>query len=223
MMFTGRVAWLMAAYLAGTFPGAWLVAKLTRARTVQARTGRRAGETDPHVLMTKDLGWGWAAVAAGADVVKAALVVLAARYIGDLPDAWLAAAGVAAVLGHAFPFYLRRWAGRGLAAGAGALLVLLPLEMTIAGAMILFGFALRSTGLLSTVAIGSVPIVAAVRHQPEAFVWMAVAIFVILIARRLEGVADVVRGGVPWSRAVLWRAVLDATAPAVPKHDASSG
>ena len=218
-----EIAWVTAAYLAGTLPSTWLVARATHATALQAEAGRRAGETDPHVLMTKHLGWAWTVAATTTDVLKGLLVVLAARELGGLPDAWLAAAGVGAVLGHAFPFFLRRWAGRGLATAAGVLLVLLPAEMALAGLLILFGYLIHATGLLSTIAMASVPVLAAARGQPEAFVWMAAAILVILLLRRLEGVGEVVAAGASWPRALLWRAVLDASAPAGPEPNGTSG
>ena len=219
----GRVAWVIGAYLAGTLPSAWLVATATRASALQAEAGRRAGETDPHVLMVGHLGWGWTILASSADVLKGLLFALAARELGHLPPGWLAAAGVAVVLGHTFPIYLRRWAGRGLAASAGVLLVLLPVEMTVAGVLIVVGYATHRTGLLSSVAFVSVPLVAAVQGQPAAFVWMGVAILAILLARRLEGVTDVVRAGVPWRRAVVQRAVFDVTARPGPEPGHPSG
>jgi hypothetical protein len=52
---------------------------------------------------------------------------------------------------------------------------------------------------------------------------MGVAILAILVARRLEGVTEVVKAGVPWRRAILQRAVFDVTArpapePGLPNH-----
>lgn len=219
----GGAAWVVGGYLAGTLPSAWLVATATHNRALQARADRRAGEGDPHVLMVTHLGWGWTIVATVPDVLKGLLFALAARNLGDLPSGWLAAVGVAVVLGHTFPFYLHRWAGRGLAASAGVLLVLLPVEMTVAGALIAIGYVTHRTGLLSTVAFVSVPVVAAIQGQPVAFVWMSVAILVILLARRLEGVTDVVRTGVPWRRAVIQRAVFDVTARPAPEAEHPSG
>src|SRR5207247_3934319 len=93
------------------------------------------------------------------DVLKGLLIVLAARGFGHLPDGWLAAVGMAAVLGHTFPLYLAKWAGRGLAAASGVLLVLLPLEMVVAGLLIVIGIRLRASGLFSTIGFASVPIV----------------------------------------------------------------
>ncbi len=209
---TGRgIVWVACAYLAGTLPSTWLVAKAARAGQVQSEARRRAGEADPHVLITKYLDWRWAALASTSDVLKGFLFILAARELGGLTSPWLAAAGVAVVLGHTFPPYLTRWAGRGLAASAGLLLVLLPVEMVIAGLLYLVGALLRASGLFSTVGFASIPLTAAIRGQPAAFVVMGVLILGILVVRRLEGVTSVVRSGVPWRRAVLYRAVFDAS------------
>jgi acyl phosphate:glycerol-3-phosphate acyltransferase len=205
----GGVAWVAGGYGAGTLPSTWIVAGVAHASRVRAETDRRAGEADPHILSTRYAGWRWSALASTMDVLKGLLVVLAAREIGDLSDGWLAAVAVAAVLGHVFPPYLTRWAGRGLATSAGVLLVLLPVEMVIAGALFLAGVRLHASGLFSSIGFASVPAVAAIRGQPAEFVIMSAAIFAILVVRRLEGVGDVVRSGIPLSRAILYRAVFD--------------
>ena len=131
-MTWSHLAWVAGAYLAGTLPSTWLVSRSRNATSVIAESRRTEGEADAHVLMRDQLGMGWAAAAAVADVLKALLVVLAAREWGHLSDVWLAATGVAVVAGHAFPFYRRAMAGRGVAAAAGVFLVVLPVEMAIA-------------------------------------------------------------------------------------------
>ncbi len=47
---------------------------------------------------------------------------------------------------------------------------------------------------------------------------MAVVIFGLLLLRRLEGVGEVVRSGVPASRAVLYRCLFDASASPRPNE-----
>jgi glycerol-3-phosphate acyltransferase PlsY len=163
--------------------------------------------------MASQLGVGWAAAAATGDVLKGLAFVPAARVWGGLSPAGLALVGVAVVVGHAFPFYAREMAGRGLAAAAGVYLVLLPLEMVGAGVLIVAGAAVRTTSLATTIAMGSVPVVAAIRGQPPSFVAMSAAIFVVLMIRRLEGVGDVVRSGIRPARAVLYRCVFDSSGP----------
>jgi len=102
-------------------------------------------------------------------------------------------------------------AGRGMAVMSGVYLALLPVEMVVAGLIIVIGGAVRATGLASTVALAVVPVVAAIQGQPPAYVWMSVAILALIVARRLEGVLGVIRSGVPVGRAVVRRAIFDAT------------
>ena len=91
------------------------------------------------------------------------------------------------------------------------LLILLPVEMVIAGLLYLIGALLRASGLFSTIGFASISVTAAIRGQPAAFVVMGIVIVGILVARRLEGVTGVVRTGVPWPKAILYRAVFDAS------------
>jgi acyl phosphate:glycerol-3-phosphate acyltransferase len=208
-----QLAWAAGGYLAGTFPSTWIVARAKRATPILTAAGRRSGETDPHILMAKHLGVGWTALAATLDVVKGFVYILAAREWGHLADPWLALTGVAVVLGHSYPFYARRMAGRGLAAMAGVTLVLLPVEMTICGVLIVIGGVTRTTGLSTTVGIASVPVVAAIQGQPGSFVAMAAAILAIIMIRRLEGVGEVIKGGTRPAKAALYRCVFDSSGP----------
>ena len=202
--------WVLGGYLAGTFPSTYLVSRAKGATGVIAASHRKASEADAHIVMSERLGGGWAALAATLDVAKGMVYPLAARRFGHLPDSWLAMAGVAVVVGHSFPFYARPMAGRGLAATAGVYLALLPVEMVIAGAIMLAGIIARTSGIASTVGFGGVPLVAWIQGQPVPFVAMGAAIFAVILIRRLEGVGTVVEEAhVSWPRAILWRTVFD--------------
>ena len=208
-----HLAWAAGGYLAGTFPSTWIVARAKRATWIISAAGRASGETDPHILMARHLGVGWTALATTLDVVKGFVFVLAAREWGRLPEAWLALSGVTVVVGHSYPFYLRRMAGRGLAAMAGVFLFLLPVEMTICGLLIVVGGVTRTTGLATTVGTASVSVVAAVQGQPGSFVAMAAAILAVIMIRRMEGVGEVVRNGTNPFRAAVYRCVFDSSGP----------
>jgi acyl phosphate:glycerol-3-phosphate acyltransferase len=206
---------LAGAYLAGTLPSTLIASRIhggPGGRALREETRREAGETDPHVLMSRHLGPAWAVAAMTADVVKGFAYLLLARHVGGLSPAWLGMSGIAVVLGHAFPFYAARMAGRGMAAAAGVYLALLPWEMVVAGVVIVVGILVKNSGIATTVGMASVPVTAALRGQPPEFVAMAVIIFGLLMVRRLEGVGAVIRSGVPASRAVLYRCVYDASA-----------
>jgi acyl phosphate:glycerol-3-phosphate acyltransferase len=210
-----HLLWLAGAYLAGTLPATLVAARIRGGeggRALRSEARREAGETDPHVLMTQHLGPAWAVGAMTVDVVKGFLFLLAARGLGDLNPAWLGMCGIAVVLGHAFPFYAARMAGRGMAAASGVYLALLPWQMVVAGLLIVVGILVKNSGLATTIGMASVPVTAAWQGQPDEFVAMAVIIFGLLLVRRLEGVGEVVRSGVPASRAVLYRCLFDASA-----------
>src|SRR5713226_3089898 len=111
--------WALIGYVAGSFPSAWLVAIAAGKRSVLGRVHRNIGEADAHVLLSESGGRA-ATVAAVLDVAKGFLPVLAAARVASPYD--IAACAVGAVAGHCWPPLLHRYAGRGLAAGAGAFL-----------------------------------------------------------------------------------------------------
>jgi acyl phosphate:glycerol-3-phosphate acyltransferase len=207
------IAWVVGGYVAGSLPSTWIVARLRRATAVTEEAARDAGETDAHLVMARRLGGGWAAAAATMDVLKGFVLVLLARTVGGASPTVLALTGTAVVLGHTYPPFAREMAGRGMAATAGVYLALLPVEMVVAGLIIVAGVILRSTGLASTVALALVPVLALVLGEPAAYVWMAAAILVLVMLRRLEGVGVVIRRGVSPARAVWYRAVFDVSLP----------
>jgi hypothetical protein len=96
---------------------------------------------------------------------------------------------------------------------AGVFLVLLPVEMTICGLLIVVGGVTRTTGLATTIGTASVPVVAAVQGQPASFVAMGAAIFAVIMIRRLEGVGEVIRTGIHPMRAAVYRCVFDSSGP----------
>jgi glycerol-3-phosphate acyltransferase PlsY len=201
-------AWAVMGYGAGSFPSTWVVAIVMGKRSVLDRVRRNIGETDAHVLLSESGGRA-AQIAAALDIVKAFAPVIVAVRLAD-PYA-VAACAVGAVAGHCWPPYLTRYAGRGLAAGAGAFLGFLPFEMAIAGVIRVFGSLVRAGGLASTIGYVSIPVVAVLRAQPAPYVVGAIAINVLIFARRLEGLSEDLDDATSRSRAVLRRAVFDAS------------
>lgn len=200
--------WALIGYAAGTFPSTWVVAIAAGKRAVLDRVRRDVGEADAHVLLSESGGRA-AQIAAALDVIKGFAPVVVATTLTD-PYA-IAACAVGAVAGHCWPPYFTRYAGRGLAAGAGALLGFVPLEMVVAGVVRILGGFVRAGGLASTIGYVSVPVIAALRRQPPPYVVAAVAINVLIFARRLEGFTEDLADGTSRTRAVLRRAVLDSS------------
>jgi glycerol-3-phosphate acyltransferase PlsY len=196
-----------AAYLVGTVQAPVVVARLRGRGETLAGAAADASEHDAHVLLAREAGPVAAGLAMAGDVAKGSLVAVAVARAG-LEPSWRAAACVAVVAGHAFPFHSRAAAGRGLAAAAGVTLVNLPAEMVVAGSLLLAGKALGHTGAGSTVGFASVPAVAAVTGRPRAMVAMGAGVLGVILARRLVGVGPVARRD-GWARSVARRLVFD--------------
>lgn len=202
------LGWALIGYAAGSVPSAWLVARATGRRNVLEWVDRNTGEADAHLMLRRSGGRA-ATVAAVMDVVKALVPVVAASQMVD-PYA-VAGCAVGTVVGHCWPPVAFRYAGRGLAAAAGAFLGFLPLEMVAAGLVRVLAVPLRAGGLLSTLGFAGIPVLAVLRGQPVPFVVAAVAMNLLIFARRLEGVHDDLMLGVPAVRAVMRRVLLDAS------------
>ena len=110
---------VLAAYLLGCSNLALYISKM---KQVDIRTGGSGnlGASNATAL----LGWRIGILVALHDIGKAALAVMLAKlYFPDLPLAG-AVAGVASVLGHIFPFYLKFKGGKGFASYFGMTLAL---------------------------------------------------------------------------------------------------
>ena len=122
---------VVAGYLLGSIPFAYLAGKLTRGIDLRQHGSGNLGATNVY----RTLGWKVAAVVFLLDLLKGALpVLLVKRYaVGSHLGLWAIAAGVAAIAGHAKPiFLLWRGGGKGVATAAGVFLALAPLPTVIA-------------------------------------------------------------------------------------------
>ena len=201
--------WALIGYVAGLLPSTWIVAGRRRRSAILDDVRRTVGETDAHVLL-KRAGGRAATLAAALDILKGFVpVVLASRVTGPYE---VGACAVAVVAGHCWPVVHYRLAGRGLAAGAGAFLGFLPFEMAVAGVVRVVGSITKAGGLASTIGYVAIPAIAWLRGQPVPYLVAAVAINVLIFARRLEGIGRDVAIGLPLPRALVRRIVFDASA-----------
>lgn len=110
---------ILIAYLMGSSNMAFYLAKLRRQDLRQGGSGN-LGASNATIL----LGWKAGVLVAVHDIGKAALAVVLARWaFPDLAHIG-AVAGVACVLGHIFPFYLKFRGGKGFASYLGMTLAL---------------------------------------------------------------------------------------------------
>lgn len=110
---------ILAAYLLGCSNMAYYIAKWKKA-DIQAAGSGNLGASNATVL----LGWRAGVLTAVHDIGKALLAVLAAQWLFPEKPLIGAVAGVACVLGHIFPFWLKFKGGKGFASYIGMTIAL---------------------------------------------------------------------------------------------------
>jgi acyl phosphate:glycerol-3-phosphate acyltransferase len=160
------------AYILGSIPFGYLIVKVTRGADIRetgsggtgaTNVSRRAGKVAGVVTLVLD------ALKGGATVFVAGWI-LGIDLFGDPIDSsstgpywWVAAAGVAAILGHMFPVWLGFRGGKGVATGVGVLLMLAPIAVAMAAVIFLvIVWRSRYVSLGSIVAAALIPL----------FVWL---------------------------------------------------
>ena len=177
-----------AAYLIGSIPFALLVAKR---RGVDLRRAGSGNVGSTNVLRTA--GVQAAIEALVLDVGKGALAVLIARRVtGDQAVAMLA--GLAAIVGHMHPVWLRFRGGKGVATGAGAFAVLAPLSLGIAvAAFVVTVWVSRYASLGSLVAGMTLAIVQAMEGPTVVAAGATVCALIVTVSHRAN-VARLIAG-----------------------------
>jgi len=180
---------ILAAYLLGTLNPALF---LSRRRGVDLRAGgsKNLGTANTVILM----GWGMGFLVCLFDVGKAALsVLLSQRVFPGTPYLGLIA-GVACILGHMFPFYLRFRGGKGFASYVGVMLAVnWRFTLSFAAFAILMAVLTRVIFAATLVTIVSFPVFLAV----TAF-WVDAAIIgfasLVILCRHKENFTRILNG-----------------------------
>jgi acyl phosphate:glycerol-3-phosphate acyltransferase len=119
---------ILIAYLVGAIPFGYLIA-LARGVDITALGSGNIGATNVGRVLGKRFG----ILVFILDFAKGAVPTGIGCYLaGSAEDVLPVAAGLAAVIGHMFPIYLRFKGGKGVATGAGTVFVLLPVPASVA-------------------------------------------------------------------------------------------
>src|SRR5438874_1571997 len=117
------------AYLLGSVPSGWLVMKVYRNQDVRKLGSGNIGAAN----VFRAGGPGAFAATLVADGLKGFIPVMLGILLGlGDQEIALAAIGLAAVIGHTWPLYLRFRGGKGVATSGGVLLALAPVALVIA-------------------------------------------------------------------------------------------
>jgi glycerol-3-phosphate acyltransferase PlsY len=183
---------LLAAYLLGGVPFGYLLVRLKTGQDVRAMGSGNIGATN--VLRTTGRAFGVLTLLL--DIAKGWLAVWATgRFTANDPN-WMAAAGVAVVLGHAFPVFLKFQGGKAVASFVGVALGLAPLALL--AVVIIFVLVVARTRFIS---LGSIlgaalfPLAVWLLYHPGWPVMLAVAFCGFFIVWRHKSNIERLRAG----------------------------
>jgi glycerol-3-phosphate acyltransferase PlsY len=177
-------------YLAGSIPFAFLVA---RARGVDVRRAGSGNVGATNVLRTS--GVVTAVCVMLLDLAKGAGAVQCVARLAPGTIAAPAVAGVAAVLGHIYPVWLKFRGGKGVATAAGVFSVLTPVALAPAvGLFVLTVWLTRFVSLGSLVATLALGPIAASLGAPAPVVFAALASALLIVFRHRSNIMRLMSG-----------------------------
>jgi glycerol-3-phosphate acyltransferase PlsY len=135
---------VLAGYLLGSFPSAYIAGRLVKGRDI-----RRIGGGNVGTLNTlREVGFIPGLLVFIADTAKGALAILVAKWLG-VNEVVILIAGLASVAGHSWPVFLRFKGGKGGATGYGIFLALAPLAAAITFCVMLIIMIITSNARLA--------------------------------------------------------------------------
>lgn len=186
---------LMFAYLLGGVPFGLLWGRIFADIDVRDFGSGNIGATNVNRILGRKLG----AATLLSDVLKSVLCVFLAKTFG-MSIFETALVGLAAVLGHCYPIYLRFRGGKGVATALGACLLITPIAAFVAVATWLFVFRMSRISALSALIAALILLLAAlVETQWSISVGSVYLIMVVIILIRHKDNIQRMRKGVELS------------------------
>ncbi len=183
------VAAIAIAYLVGSIPFAFL---LSRRSGIDLRRVGSGNIGASNVLRTR--GVRAAVLAVVLDAAKGSIAVLVAQPLAAGPSATMAA-GLASILGHVYPLWLRFRGGKGVATAAGVFAILTPAALGIsAGVFLVAVWISRYISVGSMAAAATLAIAAAVGDAPGIIAAGAAIAAGIILNRHRANLGRIVAG-----------------------------
>jgi len=183
-------ALILLGYFAGSIPFGVLLTRWLRGVDVRQQGSGNIGATNVTRVAGKKLG----AVVLLLDALKGALpVVLALRLLPGLPFLH-ALVGMAAVLGHVYPVWLKLRGGKGVATALGVLLVLVPLA-ALAGALAYAAvFAVWRVSSLGSLTAGATVVgTSALTDRPREYAGLSAVLFALMLWTHRSNIGRLLR------------------------------
>ena len=192
---------LICAYLIGSFPSAYLAGRFRRGIDIREVGSRNVGAMN----VFYKIGFVTGLLVLAVDIGKGAAAVALARWLG-VPMIVELFAGVAAVIGHSFPVWLKFRGGRGGATIIGILIFLMPWGIPFY--LAIFGLSLlitRYPTLSYSVAFLCFPFVAWLIYHSGALVVFSIGILLLPVIKYIPRVKEMRSSGGSWRHVFLRR------------------
>ncbi len=187
---TAAVILCLAAYVAGSVPFGVLAARLKGVDLRSVGSGN-IGATN----VARALGKKWAVAVLVGDAAKGFIPVFVGRRLG-LPAGAVAAAGLAAIVGHMFTIFLRGRGGKGVATSLGVALALSPVAALIGfGVYILVFLTTHLSSLGSLLGVWTFSVGFVVWRRPPWPLWvLALGGAALVTLRHRQNIGRLLRG-----------------------------
>jgi glycerol-3-phosphate acyltransferase PlsY len=183
---------VIAAYLIGGIPFGFIIVKLTTGADVREAGSGNIGATN--VLRTTGLVAGVLTLVL--DAAKAWIAVWLADRLSGGSELWMSFAALAALLGHAFPVWIRFRGGKAVASFVGAYAYLAPVPLLAVVLLFIFVVAwTRYLSLGSVIAAGLFPVACWMILHPAWPVLLSALGAAVLIVDRHRGNIARIRAG----------------------------
>jgi glycerol-3-phosphate acyltransferase PlsY len=181
-------------YLLGSIPFGVIVTRLAGAGDIRKVGSGNIGATNVLRTGRRDL----ALITLIGDGGKGAAAVLLTLWLTESVDA-AAVAGGAAFIGHLFPVWLKFRGGKGVATFFGTLLAIAwPVGLIAGATWIVIALVFRISSLAALTAAASAPVYVLVTGQtPEAKLWLALVMAVLIFVRHYENIRRLLKGEEP--------------------------
>jgi len=183
---------LAAAYLIGSIPFGYLLVRFKTGEDVRSKGSGNIGATN--VLRTT--GRLLALLTLLLDIAKGFFAVWLMATVADHSPAWMSAAALAVMAGHAYPVFLKFHGGRAVASFIGAFLYLTPIPMVAALALFaIVAAATRHISMASIITAGSLPLAAYfIEHPPPVMLAATIVAGAFIIYRHQANISRIRAG-----------------------------
>ncbi|MDD5037762.1 MAG: glycerol-3-phosphate acyltransferase [Dehalococcoidales bacterium] len=196
---------VIGAYLIGSFPSAYVIVRLKSGFDIRETGSRNMGAMN----VFYKVGFMAGMLVLVLDIGKGAAAVALTRYIG-MTETVQFLAGVAAVLGHAFPIFLKFRGGKGGATCIGILIYMIPWAIPFYAGI--FGLCLlltRFPTLSYSVAFVTFPLIAWLHYHSWQLALFSIGLVLIPLIKYIPRVKEMRCGSGNWRHVLLRKNLRD--------------